>query len=220
MAGWTKISTGTLSPLNGKKLFMVGDSITSNAYASRPYPTLVGEKTGATVNNRGISGWRMQRMSGQSNSVLVLFEQQLTSDYDIITNATGVNDAITTADFAIGTMADRVDTTFYGAYHNACLTTISKCPGKKYANFTLFPNGHKGTGDQIEQNCLLINQAIKDVSGYYGIPVFDSWNNCGLPMQIQAIKTAYSTGDALHLNNAGHEIVASPFTAFLEGLYR
>jgi hypothetical protein len=76
--GWTKQTTsgGTTTPstsiLSGLKYTAIGDSITSTAYASIPYPNLIGTQTGAIITNKGVSGWRMMRVAGASNCILDL----------------------------------------------------------------------------------------------------------------------------------------------------
>jgi lysophospholipase L1-like esterase len=218
--GWTKQTTsgGTTTPstsiLSGLKYTAIGDSITSTAYASIPYPNLIGTQTGAIITNKGVSGWRMMRIAGANNCILDLVNA-LTGTEDIVTLAGGYNDQNS---FVLGTMTDRVDSTFYGAYHLACSTMLAKCPGKRIATFTLFPDGTKNSGNATETSLNQINQAIKDVSAYYSIPNLDLWNNGGLPVFLDYFKTNYTLNDGIHFNNAGHAIIARRIKAFLESL--
>ena len=111
--------------LKGKRIAFLGDSITEGAGASEKalcYVNRFATMTGANVMNYGIGGTRFARRKVPHENPRFDLDfcgrfQVMDDDADIVVVFGGTND-FGGSDPAMGTMDDRTDSTFYGAYHN------------------------------------------------------------------------------------------------------
>ena len=60
-------------------------------------------------------------------------------------------------------------------------------------------------------------EIIREVAGYYGIPVLDLHRVSGMQPAVQTLRERYMP-DGLHPNDAGHALICSRLKGFLETL--
>ena len=216
--------------LKGKKINFLGDSITEGHGTSAPeniFLNRLSRATGATANNYGISGSRIARQLHPDNPddrherwfVTRVPEMDPDADLNVVfggTNDWGHGDA------PLGTFADRTDDTFYGAMHNLCLALLEKYPTAVTVFLTPLyrTNEQKHLSDRgLRQVGSLddYRRAIKEVAGYYGLPVFEWEKVTGMNPEVVHLAQRYMP-DGLHPSDAGHEIMAARLQGFLESL--
>jgi hypothetical protein len=200
------------SPLKGKKWFAVGDSITEAIVnTTKGYHAYVADATGCIVTKNGAGGTGWEAVWPLRDRVA-----NWGTDYDIITIFLGTNDwKDDPADFALGTLGDTTNATFYGCIDEALNLVIAKYPTKKIAVFTPLPsaNGLNNSQGQLEQ----IADAIKEVAAKKSIPCLDLFRNSNLNV-LNATAVAAYIPDGLHPNEAGHQWIAYKIQKFLESI--
>ena len=217
-----------VNPLSGKRWVAMGDSITvggSYSDSTGSYAKVLSDKYLATLELQAQNGARVHRENAgvTANSVLSERFNNITIPPDLITIAGGVNDPIkadTTSDGLnhLGTMADRVNTTFYGALHVLISGLRAKFPNARIGYIAPIPNSYGNYNSNDPDNIYWMKyKAIRDVCEYYSVPV---WNGCtefGAHPMNTAWKDAYMP-DGLHPNNAGHVWYANRVEDFILSL--
>jgi lysophospholipase L1-like esterase len=216
-----------LTPLKGKKVVFNGDSITEGyiPYSGEnyyKYADRVADAFGMTISNHAIGGSTIavkESVPTERDPIVTRYSSM--ADGDLIIIAAGTNDWQYNHT-PLGTMADRTNYTFYGALHNLCLGLVEKYSGKQIMFMTpikrsqdpyLTPESVNGNGKTLKEYA----DIIKEVCGYYGIPVLDMFRECPLNPAISTQKTVY-VPDGTHPNTAGHGIMARRVIGFLKQL--
>ena len=205
--------------LQGKKINFLGDSITEGACLNdwnNVYWMQLGKNTGATVRGYGIGGTRiaprlMPERPGEEG-----FGQYF---------GTRVEKMDPDADIIVvfgGTIADRDNTTFYGALHVLYRQLWEKFPTATIVVMTpLHRIGEHDTlnehGHPVIASLKGISEAIKEVAAYYSFPVLDLYAVSNLNPELPIIKETYMP-DGLHPNDDGHTRIASRLEGFLKAL--
>lgn len=204
-------------PILGKRWVAMGDSIT-DGNAGTPYPTIIGEKWGMTVNNIASSGKWLSTYNGMEGIPINCGET------DYITFWGGINDFKGSDAVPLGTMEDAParDTTFYGALHYICRTLIAAHPKAKIGFITPMrcvfkefdeENQTNANGNTLDQ----FADAMIEVCGYYGIPVLDMFRENNMSPYISAINSRYYA-DGLHPNSEGYVRLSNRIERFMMGL--
>lgn len=209
--------------LAGKIWVHDGDSISYGLHAEKtgtdrwPYPRIIADRSGVILQNYGTSGATMGEITGAGRTdSSVQRYTNYRSDADIITIAMGTND--TEGIVPLGTAADNVTTTFYGALNTLVPGLINRYPGKKIGFITPLPRSGGYTQEDAKAN------AIKEVCGKHSIPVLDLLRVSRINPNLSSINamyystTGYESGDGLHPNYQGHLVIADPVEAFLRSL--
>ena len=215
--------------LKGKKIAFLGDSITEGYGTScieNTYWNILGRETGAEVFSYGIGGTRIAIQQVPTPAPHQHKDQHFASrvdsiipDVDVVVIFGGTND-FGDGDAAMGTMADRREDTFYGAYHTLIEKLYARYPGLQIVIMTPL---HRLSEDETDYNELGVRRvgsladyadAIKEVAAYYGIPVWDAFRNSGMQPRVEALREMYMP-DGLHPNDAGHKLLADRLYAFL-----
>ena len=215
--------------LKDKKINFLGDSITEGVGVSsieKNYVNVFGSISGAKVKNYGISGTRIARQSVRSceESWDLNFLDRvdtMDSDADIVVVFGGTND-FGHGDAKIGNMSSRDEYTFYGALHSLCNRLINKYPDAEIVFMTPL---HRLSEDEpvndigIKREILLSGYVdiIKEVAGFYGLPVLDLFNISGLQPKIDIIREQYMP-DGLHPSDKGAQRIANRLYGFLKSL--
>lgn len=216
--------------LKGKKINFLGDSITEGhgtSSADKIFWNVLGEATGATVRGYGIGGTRIARQlnpadpNARENGYFRSRAEGMDTDADIVVVFGGTNDW-GHGDAPLGTFDDRTDDSFYGAMHNLCLYLLDKYPAAVIVFMTplyrmnesalLNNRGLRRAGHLNEYR-----QIIKEVAGYYGLPVLELEKVTCMQAQLPKVRELYMP-DGLHPNDAGHKIMAARLQGFLESL--
>jgi lysophospholipase L1-like esterase len=209
----------------GKTILWLGDSIT-NGYGSQyntAFPEFVQWNLECTSVNEAIDGGALAVKATDETLRTPLVDNyiNITDEVDAVCVAIGSNDwNYDQSPFGNMTSSDKY--TFYGALKILCEGLMKKYLGKPIVFFTPIkrfqasrwpyyePNAH---GKTLEDYA----NAIKEVCGYYGIPVLDLYNECMLNPLIPEVKEAYIP-DGVHPNIHGHKILARRITGYLKQL--
>ncbi len=209
--------------LKGKKINFLGDSITQgvgvekeeNIYLNR----LKNEAYLALTRNYGISGTRLANQRGEDKCGASFSQrfQDMAEDADIIVVFGGTND-YGHGNAPLGTFEARNPDTYYGACHYLMRGLIEKYPEALIVFMT--PLHRENENQPSMGNRLPLSKyvdIIKEVAGYYAIPVLDLYRLSGIQPQLPVLKEKYCP-DGLHPNDAGHELICARLKGFLESL--
>ena len=184
----------TTSSLNskwkGKKLIIIGDSISDDEYNS----SLDFVWTKGIKDYFGFSNYENYAIASSTIAVresdptnrtpLVSRFQKMSDDGDLILVSAITNDWFYQWT-PLGTMESRDIYTLYGALHTLCLGLKKKYKGKtikfltgimRRQNDRQSPYATNGLGKSL----VFYNNIVKEVCAYYSIPVIDMFENCGL----------------------------------------
>ncbi len=211
--------------LQGKKICFLGDSITEGVGTSAPDKTfwnILGRETGATVLGYGISGTRIARQHhpeeppARHDRHFETRVEGMEPDVDIVVVFGGTND-FGHGDAPMGEMGDRDDSTFYGACHSLALSLMEKYPHATIVFLTALYRSDEGNVPAGKQPLEDYRRAIREVAGYYGLPVLPLELVTGMQPAVSMLQERYMP-DGLHPNDAGHEVMAQRLRGFLESL--
>lgn len=217
--------------LNGKKIAFLGDSITEGVGVSsveHVYWNLVAQRTGAQCHGYGIGGTRIapNHLSGYNDYIDANWfgtrVDQMIPDADIVVVFGGTND-FGHGDAPMGTMKDRTNNTFYGAYHMLMQQLINRYP---HAQLIVMTPLHRVGEEMMPFNEAGVRRAgvlrdyvnaIREVAEFYGVPVVDLFAKSGLQPRVKLLKELY-VPDGLHPNDAGHIKIANCLLRLLESI--
>ena len=215
--------------LKNIKILFLGDSITEGVGASsteKCYVSVFGKLSGAEVKNYGISGTRIAKqskisLSEESDRDFMSRVDEMDSEADVVVIFGGTND-FGHGDSTIGDFSSRDECTFYGALHILCTSLINKYPK---ADIIFMTPLHRVSEDDevneigLKHEVLLSGYVniIKEVAGYYGLPVLDLFNTSGIQPKVDIIREIYMP-DGLHPSDAGAEKIAKRLYNFLLSL--
>lgn len=205
--------------LKNKKINFLGDSITEGAGASlyeNCYVEVLKRKFSlAEARNYGIGGTRIARQ--RIPSAEAKFDRDFPSrvgemeeDADMVVVFGGTNDH-GHGDAPIGCESDRTPDTFIGACHTlyASLKDKFSCP---IVVLTPLHRAVENREDGIELKDYV--NLIKAIAPQYGLPVLDLYEKSA----INIATLSELTGDGLHPNDRGHEILAEEIGKYLQAL--
>ena len=215
--------------LRGKKILFLGDSITEGVGASaydKSYVAVFAEMSGADVKNYGVSGTRIAKQTLKSENEQ--FDRdflgrvdEMEKDADVVVVFGGTND-FGHGDAPIGDSNSRSEHTFYGAMHCLCEKLLNKyCD----ADIVFLTPLHRESEDaMIKENGIPGEmplsgyvKIIKEVAGYYGMPVLDLFNMSGMQPKVEIIKKEFMP-DGLHPSDKGARRIAERVCGFLSAL--
>ena len=136
-------------------------------------------------------------------------------DADLVFIQIGTNDC-STSNHKLGTFEDTTKNSFYGALKILCQGLREKYPTTPILFATPIKRWFGATGnvsvdgETIEQYA----NAIKEVCGYYGIPVIDMYNESGLNAWCEYDRTTWMP-DGIHPDFNGHKKMAIRCTSAL-----
>lgn len=215
--------------LTGKKIAFLGDSITEGcgvADVKDTFWNVLGRQTGAQVFGYGIGG---TRIAAQRHRIEPIDELHFLTrvdgmipDADAVVIFGGTND-FGHGDAPLGTMADRAEDTFFGAFHLLIEKVIGRYPD---ARIVIMTPMHRISEDVMPLNergvrcaCNLKGyvEATRLVAEYYGIPVVDLFAACPIQPKVELQREKFMP-DGLHPNEAGHVLIARCLLRTLQGL--
>ncbi len=215
--------------LTGKEILFLGDSITEGMGTSsndKNYVSVFAELSGAKVKNYGISGTRIARQTGKTGEVLCdrsFLERvaEMDANADVVIVFGGTND-FANGNAKIGDFNSRNECTFYGAVHLLCERLLNKYPEAEIVFMTPL---HRVTEDSKIKEIGIPAElplsgyvsVIKEVAGYYGLPVLDLFYESGLQPKVAVIRENYMP-DGLHPSDKGARRVAERLYGFLSAL--
>lgn len=215
--------------VKNKKVLFLGDSITEGSGVTSPekcYVSVFEKISGANVKNYGIGGTRIakQRVRSQCpehDRDFISRVDEMDSEADIVVVFGGTND-FGHGDSAIGEFNSRDEYTFYGAMHVLCTKLLNKYPRAEIIFIT--PLHRLSEDDKVneigirnETDLLGYVNIIKEVAGYYSLPVLDLFNTSGIQPKVDIIREIYMP-DGLHPSDIGAEKLAIQIFNFLQSL--
>lgn len=217
--------------LKEKKIVFLGDSITEGVGVSsidHVYWNLVGQRTGAQVYGYGIGGTRIapNHLAGYDDYIDANWfgtrVEQMDPEADVVVVFGGTND-FGHGDAPMGTMKDRTNDTFYGAYHMLMQQLIERYP---HAQLIVMTPLHRIGEEMMPFNEAGVRRAgvlkdyvdaIRDIAEFYSVPVVDLFAQSGLQPRVKILRELYMP-DGLHPNDAGHRKIADRLMALLDRL--
>ncbi len=215
--------------LKGKKVFFLGDSITQGLGASaydKSFVPMFAELSDAEVKNYGVCGTRIARQRikfgcDQWNRDFLERADEMETDADIVIVFGGTND-FGHGDAKIGDFNSRSEYTFYGAMHCLCEKLLNKYPDAEIVFITPLhrlgeeiPLKENGIPNEVSLSGYV--SIIKEVAGYYGLPVLDLFSISGIQPSVEIIKKEYMP-DGLHPSDKGARRIAERLYDFLRTL--
>lgn len=213
------------SPLHGKKIAFLGDSITTTKYATHNYWQLIGEKTGCICLNYGVAKSRLATVEGDDVDSFVTRAAAMDTSADCVVVMGGTNDV--GLHTLLGEWASEDVTTFYGAMNALIILLRTNYPGKPIIFCTPIKRKHdtdngfpdtmadlkaaSATEQITMQHCVL---AIKAKCARHGIPVIDLAEHSGFSPETP--EYYYSESDNLHPSALGYVRIANMVHAELE----
>ena len=205
---------------HGKTINWIGDSIVAG---SANFDYYVSQALGLNENDYGINGSTIALKSDGTDGrdAICLRYANMSDDADIIVVSAGTNDfQYNWSD--IGTIESTDNTTFYGALKTLCEGLIDKYP-KKLICFTTpikraqspytTPFSENAKGKTLKDYC----DIIKEVCGYYSIPVLDMWSESLLNPSIESQQDMFDS-DLTHPNTNGQKIMARRVAGWINQL--
>lgn len=216
--------------LKDKKIAFLGDSITEGCGTSgvdKVYWSLIGQRTGAQVYGYGIGGTKIAKprvmgLDAVSDQYFGSRVDSMIPDADIVVVFGGTND-FGWGDAPLGTMEDRREDTFYGAYHLLLQKLIERYPDAQLVVMTPLHRGNEDDGLYNSQGVRRMGtlkcyvEAIRQVAEFYGVVVTDLYATCPIQPRVESLKARYMP-DGLHPNDAGHVLIADRLLSTLNML--
>jgi lysophospholipase L1-like esterase len=212
----------TSEGLYGKKIAILGDSISSVDYALPNYWQIIAEKTGINPLNYGVSASRIATVDGDRKESFVTRAAAMDTSADAVLVMGGTNDV--GLETTLGEWASTDESTFYGALNTLIALLRTNYPGKpiifctpikrQYDTDDGFPatmadlKTASATEKITMQHCAL---AIKAKCARHGIPVIDLAEHSGI-----GAECAEYYMDNLHPSALGHVRIANMVQAELE----
>lgn len=213
--------------LKNKKIAFLGDSITEGYGAADPkniFWNVIARRSGAECYGYGIGGTRITPQINPSadpnwDRYFASRVEDMIPDADAVVVFGGTND-FGHGDAPMGTLGDRTERSFCGAFHLLLEKLIRRYP---QAQIVVMTPLHRDGENQIGVNEIGLRReiplegyvdAIIAISGYYGIPVLDLYRVSGLQPAVPVLKERYMP-DGLHPNDLGHSRIADKLMGFL-----
>ena len=176
------------SPFQGKSFGFLGDSITHGldpdhsthehtTVLPHPWANQVADALGANMINYGVNSATVVPVDNHPTPLIEKYKE-MSIDLDYVIVMGGINDAFN--QIPLGKMEDRDSSTFYGGLHILYKALVQKYKRKdgKHVIVMTYPRYdalHTVRNDVTFDQFV---QAMRDVAGYYSIPIIDLYNNC------------------------------------------
>ena len=210
--------TSLVSPLNGKKLYVEGDSIMQQGLVTGN----IVSRTGAILTNTAVAGNTWAVNASGTGSMVPRLSAITPSNADVIMIACGTNDWGKNSTF--GSFASRSNTSeFYSSVYNGLLTLRTNnpqtpillvLPSQRYYQGT-GPDGTNRPNTNVQGKTLLdyVN-AMKEIAALLSIKVADQYSEMGFTYENLGLYTA----DGLHANATGAQLAGAYLTNKLNAL--
>lgn len=212
------------SPLHGKTIAVLGDSISSVAYTVPNYWQLIAEKTGCTFLDYGVSGSCFAVRSAEHTRSFLERAADMPASAEAVLVMGGTNDA--NKNILLGDWASTDNTTLYGALNALIALLRSKYPGRPIVFCTPIKmkgdkdGGFPKTMEDLKTATASTNLelwhcalAIQAKCAVHGIPVIDLYNASGIG---SGLADFFRDDDSLHPSDVGECRIANMVQPVLE----
>lgn len=195
-------------PLEGKTIGVIGDSYVGNHHDPREYTWhyKFAKKHGMIYYNYGRNGDCITMDVRANRPSLLRRYKQMKDSLDYVVVIAGHNDASRLDSIGIDEFKVRLN--------KFCIGLIDRYPTAKIMFFTPWT-----CKDFIGSNRQKVVDAMLEVCGANGIPVFDSARNSGIHVTSDRFRSIYFQGggvkDNAHLNAKGHDLFLPTAEAFI-----
>lgn len=226
-----QIASATPSPLYGKKMVAIGDSVTYGySPVSFPVPVtasyakVAADRLGMIFVNYGITGSTVgiSPSDPTGNNPMVNRYSALDNDADVILFMGGTNDYRKT-DIPIGTTSDAGNSTFYGALNTLALGLYTKYytdTVNGYKKKIVFCTPIKAYNETVNGNVLRqYADAVKFIAQKYNFVFIDMYYESGInPHIMNTAPTGHNPYiyDGIHPTQDGHNIIANKLVGTLK----
>ncbi len=211
--------------LQGKKINVLGDSITEGVGVSAPehiYQNVLGRMVGAAeVRNYGLSGTRLAAQSGEDicGAPFTVRYLDMAEDADLVLVFGGTND-YGHGNAPFGDLEDTTanNETYCGACHTLFRGLVEKYPAARIVILTpLQRTGGSQPCENTGRPLLDYVDAIIHIAAVYSLPVLDLYRTAGICPDILGQQERYMP-DGLHPSDAGAYRMAERIAGFLSAL--
>lgn len=215
------------SPLRGRVINALGDSITSTSYTLPVWWQIIADRTGATFNNYGDSGTEIaddETHEAQYGESFVKRCEDMDTDADAVVIMGGTNDENT----PLGTWDSTDSTTFFGALDVLIRRVLTLYPGKPVLFCTMIQRAGDHPSMVLDPLAALASatatatvsmqlraEAIKAKCRQYSVPCLDLYNDSGIN-SIDDNRVYFRQNDVLHPSAVGMQRIAGLVAAELE----
>ena len=209
------------SPLYGKKMLVIGDSLIYGHTVGNDitWPNLLAMKYGMTVDNQGINGSTVAVVTGQTTyPMCVRYADITTENPDIVIVEGGANDR--NKQVPIGMNIDTDTGTFKGALNTLIDGLRSKYPHAVIMMMTTYHRLRRGDGNSMPDE-LRYSIAMMEVCEFRGIPCYNNMMS-GIDLSDANIRTWADEGlwlDAAmnyHFSEAAYKFLAPQYEKWIE----
>jgi lysophospholipase L1-like esterase len=212
----TRCTCPILNRFRGKKLAVLGDSISATSDSSiKLWSEWVRELLEMSeLVSYAKGGAQITKRSGDTNSFHDQFDliNSDNPDVDLICVFGGTNDWGKSV--PVGIIGDASEYVFTGAVESLIKKLIGKFPTKEIVFFVPMQRTNDTGGDKPAP-LTTYNDIIMLLCGKYAIPVYDTYHAVGMSRHVPAQWSHYVSSDGVHPNNNGHEKLGRAFTSFL-----
>lgn len=204
------------STLSGKKVAVIGDSITEGTGSiGGMYHTYLAGYCGCNVVNLGVGYTGFYAKSSAGNDNYISRVSSIPNDTDLIIVCGSFND-IHGGGVSLGTIDDDTDTTIAGCMNLFFTALLTAFPDKAIGIITTGPwqQFHRGVTASDNYVAMLEQMGLK-----YGIPFYEIYDRTNLrPWDDTNRATYFSDTAGVHPNTVGHQIMFAALRGFLESL--
>lgn len=228
LSGWSSMTGGnaasTRDPLKGKTALFVGDSVcegfkngnTGIARFPDAYAGLIEKQTGVKSTNAGVGSSTIS----DEKAVFLQFENYKKTDFDYVVIQGGINDmshSIPVGEMSASFNGDDFDISTYAGGLEYTLYKAIEYYGDTAAIGVLFsyasPNHPSGNGAKLPEYVAV----GREICEKWGISYLDMCNHAEITQKLNFTEKI-NTGDFIHLNATGYEIVTPYIIDFMRSM--
>ena len=198
------------SSLKGKKITVIGDSLSAGSTIETNWVIELGKNTGATVVNLAQDGATIAYRDNDNGNNFVSKMRYVPTDSNYVVVMGGGNDMF--QGIGVGNRKE-VNNTYLvsGAVFQIIAYLQTNLPNAKIMFITEPP-----IGSELHELYTPYLNIIMEMCAYTHIPCFNMTNNFGLNPAIPEVREIYWLEDYVHLNVEGQKYMSSKIQKFLE----
>lgn len=214
--------------IKGKKVNVLGDSISSLDYELPNWCQVISDRTGLIFNNYGVSGTTIAYNENRENNAGKCFANRVNEleDCDVTVVMGGTNDV--NSNIPLGNWDDTTNRTLYGAINIIITTLLNKFPGKpiiwcspiqdrnsfKNKPTTNLDEKVMNASSSANVNYSLLIGAIQLKCRQYSIPFINLYDECGIN-GYDNNHIYYRNDDTVHPSPLAHKMIANAIEPLL-----